>query len=127
MNLFTDVFKTVFSDEGNRQREFKESQKQLENQMPTPEVRESYSGEIVDAETIIAKGRTTKTAQVLKHLKEKGSIDSWTAIQQYGATRLSAIIFVLRRRGFDIVSIPNSVLDRNNNVCNYTNYQLLKK
>ena len=127
MNLFTDVFKTVFSDEGNRQREFKESQKQLENQMPTPEVRESYSGEIVDAETIIAKGRTTKTAQVLKHLKEKGSIDSWTAIQLYGATRLSAIIFVLRRRGFDIVSIPNSVLDRNNNVCNYTNYQLLSK
>ena len=127
MNLFTDVFKTVFSDEGNRQREFKESQKQLENQIPTPEVRESYSGEIVDAETIITKGRTTKTAQVLKHLKEKGSIDSWTAIQQYGATRLSAIIFVLRRRGFDIVSIPNSVLDRNNNVCNYTNYELLTK
>lgn len=127
MNLFTDVFKTVFSDEGNRQREFKESQKQLENQMPTPEVRESYSGEIVDAETIIAKGRTTKTAQVLKHLKEKGSIDSWSAIQLYGATRLSAIVFNLRRRGYDIVSIPNSAFDRNNNVCNYTNYQLLTK
>ena len=28
--------------------------------------------------------------------------------------------------GFDIVSIPNSVLDRNNNVCNYTNYKLQK-
>jgi hypothetical protein len=25
MNLFADLFKTFFSDEGNRQREFKES------------------------------------------------------------------------------------------------------
>ena len=95
--------------------------------MPKPEVRQSYSGEILDAETVRAKPKTTKTNQVLNHLKEQGSIDSWTAIQQYGATRLSAIIFVLRRRGFDIISIPNSVLDRNNNVCNYTNYQLYKK
>ena len=111
MNLFADLFKTFFSDEGNRQREFKES----------------YSGNIVTEESPTRKLRITKTDQVLKHLKEKGSIDSWTAIQQYGATRLSSIVFNLRKRGYEIVSIPNSVLDRNNNVCNFTNYQLLKK
>ena len=135
MNLFSDLFKTVFSDEGNRQREFKNAQEILQrgvqpqesSELTTPEVRESYSGEIVDAETIIAKGRTTKTAQVLKHLREKGSIDSWTAIQLYGATRLADIIYKLRRRGFEIVSIPNSAFDRNNNVCNFTKYQLLTK
>lgn len=125
MNLFKDVMKTVFSDEGKKQ-QVKVTQEEVQDEKPTPEVRESYSGEIVDAETVMAKPKTTKTKQVLNHLKEEGSIDSWTAIQRYGATRLSAIIFVLRKRGFDIVSIPHSVLDRNNNVCNYTNYKLQK-
>ena len=42
---------------------------------------------------------------VLKHLQEHGSITSWEAIQFYGATRLSAIIFNLRHNeGFDIVT-----------------------
>lgn len=36
-------------------------------------------------------GNTNKTKEVLKHLKNKGSITSWEAIQLYGATRLSAI------------------------------------
>jgi hypothetical protein len=111
MNLFSDLFKTFFSDEGNRQREFKES----------------YSGNIVTEELPTRKLRITKTEQVLKHLKEKGSIDSWTAIQLYGATRLADIIYKLRSRGFEIVSIPNSAFDRNNNVCNFTKYQLLSK
>jgi hypothetical protein len=111
MNLFSDLFKTFFSDEGNRQREFKES----------------YSGNIVTEDLPTQKIRITKTDLILKHLNEKGSIDSWTAIQQFGATRLSSIIYNLRKRGYDIISIPNSVLDRNNNVCNFTNYQLLKK
>jgi hypothetical protein len=126
MNLFKDVMKTVFTDESKKQ-QAKVAQEEVQDEKPMPEVRESYSGEIVYAETCTAKSRTTKTNQVLNHLKENGSIDSWTAIQQYGATRLSAIIFVLRGRGFDIVSIPNSVLDRNKNVCNYTNYELQKK
>ena len=50
MNLFTDLFKTVFSDEGNRQREFKES----------------HSGNIVTEESPTRKLRITKTDQVLK-------------------------------------------------------------
>ena len=42
---------------------------------------------------------------VLRHLQEHGSITSYEAIQLYGATRLSAIIFVLRHReGLDIVT-----------------------
>lgn len=41
----------------------------------------------------------TKTQKVLNHLRENGSITSWEAIQQYGATRLSAIIFNLRKKG----------------------------
>jgi hypothetical protein len=68
--------------------------------------------------------KTTKHRQVLKHLIKYGSIDSWTAIELYGATRLSAIIFNLRKKGYEIDSIFCSALDRNSNVCNYTTYRL---
>ena len=69
--------------------------------------------------------KTTKHKQVLKHLIKYGSIDSWTAIELYGATRLSAIIFNLRKKGYEIDSIFCSALDRNSNVCNYTTYRFV--
>lgn len=46
--------------------------------------------------------RLNKTELVLEHLKEKGSITSLEAIENYSATRLSAIIFRLRKRGYII-------------------------
>lgn len=46
----------------------------------------------------------TQQQQVLKHLQENGSITSWDAIMKYGATRLSGIIFNLRKVGYPIVS-----------------------
>ena len=39
--------------------------------------------------------KTNKTQQVLNHLIANGKIDTWKAIELYGATRLSAIIFNL--------------------------------
>lgn len=69
--------------------------------------------------------KTSKRQQVLNHLRKHGSIDSWTAIELYGATRLSAIIFNLREKGFKIDSIGCSALDRNSNVSNYTTYKLI--
>ena len=42
-----------------------------------------------------------KHQKVLEHLKTHGSITSWEAIQLYRATRLSAIIFNLRKH-YDI-------------------------
>jgi hypothetical protein len=69
--------------------------------------------------------KTTKRQQVLSHLRKHGSIDSWTAIELYGATRLSAIIFTFRQKGFNIESIDCSALDRNSDVSNYTTYKLI--
>ena len=69
--------------------------------------------------------KTTKTQQVLNHLITKGKIDTWKAIELYGATRLSAIIFNLRNRGFVIDTINKSVLDRNSQVSNYAEYILI--
>tara|TARA_R100001443_G_scaffold29985_3_gene43463 strand:- start:282 stop:566 length:285 start_codon:yes stop_codon:yes gene_type:complete len=43
---------------------------------------------------------------VLWHLKTHGSITSYEAIREYGATRLSAIIFNHRKDGYEINSIP---------------------
>ena len=68
----------------------------------------------------------TKTNQVKKHLIEQGFINSWMAINLYGATRLSAIIFNLRRRGMNIVSQPTATKDRNGNICNFVKYVLIK-
>lgn len=54
----------------------------------------------------------TQIEAVLAHLKEHGSITSIQAIQEYGATRLSAIIFVLRKRGYIITTEPFQVKNR---------------
>ena len=42
-----------------------------------------------------------KTRAVEEHLTKYGSITSWDAIEKYKATRLSAIIFNLRKK-YDI-------------------------
>lgn len=42
----------------------------------------------------------TKQRKIELHLIEEGSITSWEAIEQYGVTRLSAIIYVLKDRGW---------------------------
>jgi len=68
--------------------------------------------------------RVTKTAQVLEHLKNHGTITSWQAIHEYGATRLSAIIFNLRKDGYDIDTKTELTKDRNGNVCQYAKYIL---
>lgn len=68
--------------------------------------------------------RVTKTAQVLEHLKNYGTITSWQAIQEYGATRLSTIIFNLRKDGYDIDTKTELTKDRNGNVCQYAKYIL---
>jgi hypothetical protein len=43
---------------------------------------------------------------ILWHLKTYGSITSYEAIKEYGATRLSAIIFNHRKDGYEIDSWP---------------------
>jgi len=66
--------------------------------------------------------RVTKTGQVKAHLKRYGSITSLKAIEKYGATRLSAIIFNLRDKGWDIKTIDISSKDRNGNKVTFAKY-----
>ena len=51
------------------------------------------------------KNRVTQQSAILKHLQEKGSITSKEAFNLFGATRLSAQIFELRRKGYNIETI----------------------
>lgn len=65
-----------------------------------------------------------KTQKVLEHLKTKGSITSWDAIQLYRATRLSAIIFNLRKRGMNIRTRERAFKDVNDETSYYAEYIL---
>lgn len=63
-----------------------------------------------------------KTKAVQLHLIEKGSITSWEAIKEYGATRLSAIIFNLRARGMNIETEKVEFIDRYGSKAQYGKY-----
>lgn len=70
--------------------------------------------------------RQTKTLQVLQYLQEHGSITSMEAIQHFGATRLSAIVFNLKKQGYEIYTRPTACKDRNGNTCNFATYIMEK-
>lgn len=66
-----------------------------------------------------------KTEAVALHLIEKGNITSWEAIKEYGATRLSAIIFNLRnRRDMNIRTEKIDFTDRFGSKASYAKYIL---
>lgn len=69
-----------------------------------------------------------KTLAVKNHLEKKGHITSLEAIERYGATRLSAIIYNLRHNyGMEIGNKSNKIKDRFGNTCIFDTYILLKK
>lgn len=66
--------------------------------------------------------KMTKTKQIKEHLISKGSITSWEAIEKYKATRLSAIIFNLKKTGMLIDTQMLNKKDSNGNTCSFANY-----
>jgi len=63
-----------------------------------------------------------KTKAIQLHLIEKGNITSLEAIEKYGATRLSAIIYNLRKRGMNIITETIEFTDRFGNAAHYAKY-----
>ena len=55
--------------------------------------------------------KTSQEKEVLDYLRIIGSITSWEAIVEFGATRLSAIIYNLRKKGYNIET--NDVIVKN--------------
>jgi hypothetical protein len=70
--------------------------------------------------------RNTQTASILEHLNKKGSITSMEAFKEYGATRLSAIIYALRHQGYRITTEIIQVDTRYGRKTNIANYKLQK-
>ena len=69
---------------------------------------------------------TNKTKEVLKHLQTYGTITSIEAINLFGATRLSAIIFNLRKKGYNIISIDKVTIDKYGHRVPYSEYTLIQ-
>ena len=68
--------------------------------------------------------KTNKTEKVLEHLQKYGCITSLEAIELYGATRLSDIIFRLRKRNYNISTIDMPFVDRFGTKSTYGKYVL---
>jgi len=64
---------------------------------------------------------------VLSHLKDNKTITSWTAIQEYGITRLSDVILRLRREGHNIITKTQSGIDRRGKSSTYAKYVYLEQ
>ena len=64
----------------------------------------------------------TQISDVLTHLQKKGSITSLEAIKSYNATRLSGIIYVLRKRGYIIDTIQEKGKTRHNRPAQWARY-----
>jgi len=56
--------------------------------------------------------RMNKTKAVLSHLQQFGTITSIEAVEMFGATRLAAIVFELRKRGYKIRTEDVPFVDR---------------
>ena len=65
----------------------------------------------------------TQKELIEKHLLEKGKITSWEAFEIYGVTRLSHIIYILRRK-YDIISVSTTKKNRYGHYCTYSTYTL---
>lgn len=70
--------------------------------------------------------KMTQEKAVLQHLKRVGYITSWNAINLFGATRLSAIIYMLRKQCYDIETTNITVTNRYGNITTIAKYILHK-
>ena len=68
--------------------------------------------------------RTTQIGAVLDHMRRHGSITSMEAIESYGATRLSGLIYELKRQGHAIETRMQTGKNRFGGTCTYARYFL---
>ena len=66
----------------------------------------------------------TQEQMVLEYLKGFGTITSWEAIKEFGATRLSAIILNLRKKGYNISTEFETAKNRYGKITKYGRYTL---
>lgn len=70
--------------------------------------------------------RLSQRYMIERHLLDYGKITSWEAFMEYGITRLSAVIYILRDCGYSIESKPKHTKNRYGNSTNFVEYILDK-
>lgn len=70
--------------------------------------------------------RKSQISAIIGHLRKYKKITSYEAIKRYNATRLSGIIYVLRERGFGIVTEMIKSKNKYGNINRYAIYHLVK-
>lgn len=68
-----------------------------------------------------------KTQAVLEYLKKNKSMTSLDAINLCCATRLSDIIYRLRKKGYNIITKDEEMIDQFGSSCDYARYIYLGK
>ncbi len=74
-----------------------------------------------------SKQKRTQRGEVLKYLQTHKGITSMQAIEKFGATRLSAIIFDLKRKGYNIVTVMKDGENRYGESVRFAEYRLIKE
>lgn len=69
----------------------------------------------------------SKTQDVLNHLKIYGSISQREAVEFYNLYRLSSVIFVLRKRGYEIISEMKPFTSKYGIKSNFAIYHLVNE
>lgn len=72
------------------------------------------------------KDKKSQMSEIIKHLKKYGKITSLEANRKYGASRLSGIIWVLRKRGYWIHTERVKGKNRYGNSNNFAIYHLVR-
>lgn len=67
----------------------------------------------------------TQIQEVVIHLFSMGVISSRVAFIEYGISRLSHIIYKLRKKGFVIESVPKEFKNKFENVTRYVEYKFI--
>ena len=70
--------------------------------------------------------KRSKTSEILRYMESHDGITSAEAFEKFGATRLSAIIFCLRKKGYNIETKERVGIDRYGRVNYFAEYVLVK-
>lgn len=65
--------------------------------------------------------------RIWQHLEKTGSITSWEAIKEFGCTRLSQYILLLRKRGLKVTDVWEHTQNRYGQRVKYKKYILEKE
>tara|TARA_R110000803_G_scaffold210829_1_gene284064 strand:+ start:8179 stop:8391 length:213 start_codon:yes stop_codon:yes gene_type:complete len=69
----------------------------------------------------------SQLSDVLEYMQTKGSITSMDAIEMFGATRMSAIIYDIKKKGYNVESPLIPVKNRYGKTVYVSSYSLEKK